>query len=106
MIVSTIECKCDSVPSGWLAATLQPSGPKHKTAVLYSLRGLNRLCGHSPLTQRQAGEFLNLSTGAAASIQLKNLASAASSKRKIRKQLSELEAVISRGIDLKVTEQV
>ncbi len=57
------------------------------------------LCRYSALTQRQAGECLNLSTGAAVSIQLKNLASAASSKRKIKKQLSELEAAIRSEID-------
>ena len=40
------------------------------------------LCRYSGLTQRQAGEFLNLSTGAAVSIQLKTLAAAAPSKGK------------------------
>jgi len=57
------------------------------------------LCRYSALTQRQAGEFLNLSTGAAVSIQLKNLTAAVSSKRKIRKQLSEVEEAIRKAID-------
>lgn len=57
------------------------------------------LCRYSALTQRQAGECLNLSTGAAVSIQLKNLTAAASSKRKIRQQLSEVEAAIRKAID-------
>jgi len=57
------------------------------------------LCRYSALTQRQAGECPNLSTGAAVSIQLKNLTSAASSKRKIRKQLSEVEEAIRSELD-------
>ena len=57
------------------------------------------LCRYSGLTQRQAGEYLNLATGAAVSIQLKNLASAASSKRQTREKLSEIEEAIRSEID-------
>ena len=56
------------------------------------------LCRDSGLTQRQAGEFLNLSTGAAVSIQLKTLAAAAASKGKIRKQLAAIDKAIKSEI--------
>ena len=57
------------------------------------------LCRYSGLTQRQAGEYLNLSTGAAVSIQLKTLTAAASSKGKIRKQLAAIDKAIQTEIE-------
>ena len=57
------------------------------------------LCRYSGLTQRQAGEFLNLSTGAAVSIQLKTLAAAAASKGKLRRQLAAIDQAICAEID-------
>ena len=52
------------------------------------------LCRYSGLTQRQAGEFLDLSTGAAVSLQLKALAAAAATNAKIRKQLAAVEQAV------------
>ena len=52
------------------------------------------LCRYSGLTQRQAGEFLNLSTGAAVSLQLKALSSAAAASSKIRKQQAAVEQAV------------
>jgi len=57
------------------------------------------LCRYSGLTQRRAGEFLNLSTGAAVSIQLKTLAATAASKGKLRKQLAAIDKAIQAEID-------
>jgi len=57
------------------------------------------LCRYSGLTQRQAGEFLDLSTGAAVSIQLRTLAIAAASKGKLRKQLAMIDEAIQTEID-------
>ena len=59
------------------------------------------LCRYSGLTQRQAGEFLNLSTGAAVSIQLKTLAKAATAKSKLRRQLTAIDKAIRTEIDRK-----
>ena len=53
------------------------------------------LCRYSGLTQRQTGEVLNLSTGAAVSMQLKTLAAAAAAKGKLRRQLTAIEKAIS-----------
>ena len=58
------------------------------------------LCRYSGLTQRQAGEFLGLSTGAAVSIQLKALAAAAGSKGELRKQLTAINKAIRAEIDV------
>jgi len=52
------------------------------------------LCRYAGLTQRQAGELLDLSTGAAVSIQLKRLAAAAAANGKLRKQLTAIEKAI------------
>ena len=52
------------------------------------------LCRYSGLTQRQAAELLNLSTGAAVSHQLRTLASAAAAKGKLRKQLIAIDKAI------------
>ena len=52
------------------------------------------LCRYSGLTQRQAGELLNLSTGAAVSHQLRTLASAAAANGKLRKQLIAIDKAI------------
>jgi len=52
------------------------------------------LCRYSGLTQRQAGELLDLSTGAAVSIQLKRLAAAAADNGKLRRQLIAIEKAI------------
>ena len=52
------------------------------------------LCRYSGLTQRQVGEFLSLSTGAAVSHQLKRLSTAAATNRKIRKQLAAVEQAV------------
>jgi len=52
------------------------------------------LCRYSGLTQRQAGELLNLSTGAAVSMQLKALAAAAAAKGKLRKTLTAIDKAI------------
>jgi len=52
------------------------------------------LCRYSGLTQRQAGELLNLSTGAAVSSQLRTLASAAAAKGKLRKKLIAIDKAI------------
>jgi putative transposase len=57
------------------------------------------LCRYSGLTQRQAGEYLNLSTGAAVSMQLKALAAAAASKGKVRKQLATIDKAIQAEIE-------
>ncbi len=57
------------------------------------------LCRYSGLTQRQAGEFLNLSTGAAVSMQLKSLATAAVSKGKVFTQLAAIEQAIQAEIE-------
>ena len=57
------------------------------------------LCRYSGLTQRQAGEFLNLSTGAAVSHQLKRLSTAAATNRKIRKQLAAVEQAVCTEIE-------
>jgi len=56
------------------------------------------LCRYSGLTQRQAGEYLNLSTGAAVSIQLKTLTATAASKSKVRKQLAAIDKAIQAEI--------
>ena len=52
------------------------------------------LCRYSGLTQRQAAEFLHLSTGAAVSIQLRTLATAAAARGKVRKQLAAIDQAI------------
>jgi putative transposase len=52
------------------------------------------LCRYSGLTQRQAGELLNLSTGSAVSHQLITLASAAAAKGKLRKTLIAIDKAI------------
>jgi len=52
------------------------------------------LCRYSGLTQRQAGELLNLSTGAAVSSQLRTLASAAAASGKLRKKLIAIDKAI------------
>ena len=57
------------------------------------------LCRYSGPTQRQAGEFLNLSTGAAVSMQLKALAATAASKGKLRKQLAAIDKAICTEIN-------
>ena len=57
------------------------------------------LCRYSGLTQRQAGEFLNLSTGAAVSMQLKTLAAAAQVKGKPQRQLTAIDKAIRAEID-------
>ena len=57
------------------------------------------LCRYSGLTQRQAGEFLNLSTGAAVSIQLKTLAAAAAVNRKLQRQLAAIDKAICSEIN-------
>ena len=57
------------------------------------------LCKYSGLTQRQAGEFLDLSTGAAVSLQLKALALAAASKVKVRRQLAAIDKAMCKEID-------
>ena len=57
------------------------------------------LCRYSGLTQRQTGELLNLSTGAAVSMQLKTLAAAAAAKGKLRRQLTAIEKAICDAID-------
>jgi len=81
-----------------LGADLEELGQRQRGSLLRPIAA-KMLCRYSALTQRQAGDFLNLSTGAAVSIQLKNLASAASSKRNIKKQLSEIEEAIRKEID-------
>ena len=60
------------------------------------------LCRYSGLTQRQAGELLDLSTGAAVSMQLKALAAAAAAaaKGKLRKQLTAIDKAICAEIDV------
>ena len=55
------------------------------------------LWGYSGLTQRQAGELLDLSTGAAVSMELKALAAAA--KGKLRKKLTAIDKTIRAEID-------
>ncbi|MBL7221301.1 MAG: transposase [Phycisphaerae bacterium] len=57
------------------------------------------LCRYSGLTQRQAGECLGLSTGAAVSMQLKALTAAVASKGKVRKQLAAIEQSIQAEIE-------
>ena len=57
------------------------------------------LCRYSGLTQRQAGEVLHLSTGAAVSMQLKALAAAAAAKGKLRKKLTAIDKTICAEID-------
>ena len=59
------------------------------------------LCRYSGLTQRQAAKFLNLSTGAAVSIQLKTLAAAAAAQGKLRRQLTAIDKAIRTEIDRK-----
>jgi hypothetical protein len=57
------------------------------------------LCRYSGLTQRQAGELLDLSTGAAVSMQLKALASAADAKGQLRRQMTAIEKAIGEEIE-------
>jgi len=57
------------------------------------------LCHHAGLTQRQAAELLNLSTGAAVSLQLKKLAQATAASPKLRKKLAAIEEAIDKEID-------
>ena len=57
------------------------------------------LCRYSGLTQRQAGELLHLSTGAAVSMQLKALAAAGAAKGKLRKKLTAIDKAICAEID-------
>ena len=57
------------------------------------------LCRYSGLTQRRAGELLNLSTGAAVSMQLKALAAAAAAKDKLREKLTAIDKRICAEID-------
>jgi len=52
------------------------------------------LCRYCGLTQRQAGELLGLSTGAAVSHQLRTLASAAAASGKLRKKLIAIDKAI------------
>ena len=63
------------------------------------------LCRYSGLTQRQTGELLTLSTGAAVSMQLKTLATAAEAKRTLRRQLTAIEKAIDDEIDRESEEQ-
>jgi len=58
------------------------------------------LCRYSGLTQRQAGECMGLSTGAAVSIQLKTLAAAATPRSKVRRQLTAIDKAIQAEIDV------
>jgi len=57
------------------------------------------LCRYSGLTQRQAGEFMDLSTGAAVSMQLKALAAAAAGKGKLPRQLTAIDKAIRTEIE-------
>ncbi len=57
------------------------------------------VCRYSGLTQGEAGEILNLSTGAAVSMQLKTLAAAAAAKGKLRRQLTAIDKAICAEID-------
>ena len=56
------------------------------------------LCRHAGLTQREAAELLDLSTGAAVSLQLKKLAQATTASRKLRTQLAAIEEAIDKEI--------
>ena len=57
------------------------------------------LCRHSGLTQREAGAILDLSTGAAVSMQLKALAATAAAKGKLRRQLTSVDKAICAEIE-------
>ena len=63
------------------------------------------LCKYSGLTQRQTAELLNLSTGAAVSMQLKTLATAIEAKTTLRRKLTAIEKAIDDEIDRESEEQ-
>ncbi|MDP6635716.1 MAG: transposase [Phycisphaerae bacterium] len=83
---------------GRLGADREDVGRRQRDSLLRPIVA-KMLCRYSGLTQRQAGEFLNLSTGAAVSIQLKTLAAAAASKGKLRKQLVAIDKAIKAEIE-------
>jgi len=62
------------------------------------------LCKYSCLRQRQTAELLNLSTGAAVSMQLKTLVTAIEPKTTLRR-LTAIEKAIPDEIDRELEEQ-
>ena len=83
---------------GQLGAEREKVGLRQRDSLLRPIVA-KMLCRYSGLTQRQAGEFLNLSTGAAVSIQLKTLATATATNRKVRKQLAAIDQTICAEIN-------
>jgi hypothetical protein len=73
--------------------------PKQRKGSLLRPIIARMLCRYSGLTQRQAGELLDLSTGAAVSMQLKALASAADAKGQLRRQMTAIEKAIGEEIE-------
>ena len=64
---------------------------RHRKGSLLGPITAKMLCRYCGLTQRQAGQWLDLSTGAAVSMQLKSLAAAVALKSKLRRQLNAIE---------------
>ena len=83
---------------GQLGADRQEVSRRQRDSLLRPIIA-KMLCRYSGLTQRQAGELLNLSTGAAVSSQLRTLASAVAAKDKLRKKLIAIDKAICDEID-------
>jgi len=74
-----------------LSITLPFAGTIGETSFATTATGDASATAWPTASQRQAGEWLDLSTGAAVSMQLKSLPAAVASKSKLRRQLTAIE---------------